>query len=207
MLKSCIALSLISDDPQTMLLLVDLPISPENIHFSRKVLKRDSDEGNDFLSSVTMGLRALNFSRLDSVGNLDLLSTAVSRVIANAWEANARNITVTTRSKEWWNNEYKDALAAYRRTGAREDWRLFRSTTRSAKQSFFDDRIAEIASTNKHPWDLMSWVKQRKLPAVEAIWYQGLPCNSLSDLWHALHLFYNAAANRPVQLSILDDVP
>ena len=58
--------------------------------------------------------------------------------------------------------------------------------------------IAEIASTNKRPWDLMSWVKQRKLPAVEAIWYQGLLCNSLSDLWHALHSSYNAA---------LDDVP
>jgi len=81
-------------------LLVDLPISPENICFSRKVLKRDSDEENNFLSSVTIGLRALNFSRLDSVDDLDLLSTAVSRVISNAWNANARNITVTTRSKE-----------------------------------------------------------------------------------------------------------
>ena len=47
-------------------LLVDLPISLENIRFTRKVLKHDSDEENDFLSSVTMGLRALNFSRLDS---------------------------------------------------------------------------------------------------------------------------------------------
>ena len=53
----------------------------------------------------------------------------------------------------------------------------------------------------------MSWVKQRKLPAVEAIRYQGLPCNSLPDLWYALHSSYNAVANRSVQLSILDDVP
>jgi len=82
-------------------LLVDLPISPENICFSRKVFKRNSDEENDFLSSITMGLRALNFSRLDSMDNLDLLSKAISRVISNAWDANARNITVTTRSKEW----------------------------------------------------------------------------------------------------------
>ena len=65
-------------------LLLDLPISPENIRFSRKVLKRDSNEENNFLSSVTMELRALNFSRLDSVDDLDLLSTAVSRVISNA---------------------------------------------------------------------------------------------------------------------------
>ena len=61
-------------------LLVDLPISPENICFSRKVLKRNSDEENDFLSSVTLGLRALNFSRLDSVDDLDLLSKAIPRV-------------------------------------------------------------------------------------------------------------------------------
>ena len=94
-------------------LLLDLSISPENICFSRKVLKRDSDEENNFLSSVTIGLRALNFSRLNSVDDLDLLSTAVFRVISNAWEANARNITVTTRSKEWWNDECRDALAAY----------------------------------------------------------------------------------------------
>ena len=82
-------------------LLVDLPISPENICFSRKVLKHDSDEENDFLFSVTIGLRALNFSRLDSMDDLDLLSKAISRVISNAWDANARNITVTTQSKEW----------------------------------------------------------------------------------------------------------
>jgi len=77
-------------------LLVGLPISPENICFSRKVLKCNNDEENDFLSSVTMGLHTLNFFRLDSVNDLDLLSKAVSRVIFNAWDANARNITVTT---------------------------------------------------------------------------------------------------------------
>jgi len=65
-------------------LLLDLPILPENIHFSRKVLKHDSDEENNFLSSVTMGLCALNFFRLNSVDDLDLLSTTVSRVISNA---------------------------------------------------------------------------------------------------------------------------
>ena len=154
-----------------------------------------------------LSLCALNFSRLDSVDDLDLLSTAVSRVISNAWEANARNITVTTRSKKWWNNKCRDALVAYKCTGAREDWHLFRSTTRSTKQSFFDDRIAEIASTSKRPWDLMSWVKQRKLSAVEAIQYQGLSCNSLPNVWHTLHSSYNAAANHSVQLSILDNVP
>jgi len=52
----------------------------------------------------------------------------------------------------------------------------------------------------------MSWVKQYKLLAVEAIQYQGLLCNFLPNLWHALYWSYNVAANHPFQLNILDDV-
>ena len=81
-------------------LLVNLPISPENICFSKKVLKYDSDEEGAFLSLVNMGLCTLNFSDLGSVASLDSLSEAVSRVFTNAWEANARSITITTQSKE-----------------------------------------------------------------------------------------------------------
>ena len=52
----------------------------------------------------------------------------------------------------------------------------------------------------------MSWVKQQKLPAVEAICFQGQPCNNLPDLWRVLYQSYNAAANRSVDLSVLDEV-
>ena len=76
-------------------LLVNLPISPENICFS-KVLKCNSDKEDAFLSSVNIGLCTLNFSDLGSVASLDSLSKAVSRVFTNAWEANARSITVMT---------------------------------------------------------------------------------------------------------------
>ena len=150
-------------------LLVNLSISPENIHFSKKVLKCDSDKEGAFLFLVNIELHTFNFSDLDSIASLDLLLEAVSRVFTNAWEANARSITITTRSKKWWNNKCRSTLESYRHTRARKDWYSFCSATRSAKQSFFDNRIAEIASTNKCPWDLMSWVKQYKLPAVETI--------------------------------------
>jgi len=114
-------------------LLVDLPISPENIHLHRKALKRNSEEENTFLLAVNMGLHALNFSGLDSTASLDLLTQAISQVFSHAWEANARNITVTSWSKEWWNDECKRTLETYRRTRAREDWHAFRSSTRRAK--------------------------------------------------------------------------
>ena len=52
----------------------------------------------------------------------------------------------------------------------------------------------------------MNWVKQQKLSAVEAIHFQGQPCNDLPDLWRVLHQSYNAATDRSVDLSILDEV-
>ena len=163
-------------------LIIDLPIAPENIQVHRKVLKQDSEEEAAFLLFVSKGLSQLDFSALDSVTGLDMLSEAISELFADCWATYAKRITVTSCSKEWWNNKCKTTLETYRQTGEWLDWSSFRSTTRQAKRQFFDNRIAEIASTNKQPWNLMSWVKQQKLPAVEAIRFQGQPCNDLPDL-------------------------
>ena len=45
------------------------------------------------------------------------------------------------------------------------------------------------------------------MPAVEAICFQRQPCNDLPDLWSALYQSYNAAADRSIDLSVLDEVP
>jgi len=53
----------------------------------------------------------------------------------------------------------------------------------------------------------MSWVKKKSLPSIETISYEGQPCNTLPSLWNALHHSYNSAANCPVNLDILNDIP
>jgi len=52
----------------------------------------------------------------------------------------------------------------------------------------------------------MEWVKGRKLPPCEAIQYNGQPCHTMPELWDALHNTYNSAANRPCDLSVLDEL-
>jgi len=53
----------------------------------------------------------------------------------------------------------------------------------------------------------MEWVKGRKLPPCEAIQYNGQPCHTMPELWDALHNTYNSAADRPCNLSVLDELP
>jgi len=60
----------------------------------RKVLKQDSDKETAFLLSVSEKLSQLNFSALDSVNGLDLLSEVISVLFANCWTTYAKRITV-----------------------------------------------------------------------------------------------------------------
>ncbi|PPQ94762.1 LOW QUALITY PROTEIN: hypothetical protein CVT25_007502, partial [Psilocybe cyanescens] len=78
---------------------------------------------------------------------------------------------------------------------------------KNAKWVFFDSKMTEISITNKHTWDLMSWVQQCKLPPCEAIHYQGQPCHTLPQLWDALHNTYNSASDRAFDIGILNSIP
>ena len=66
----------------------------------RKVLKQDSEEEAAFLLSVSEGLSQLDFSALDSVTGLDMLSEAIFKLFADCWATYAKRITVTSCSKE-----------------------------------------------------------------------------------------------------------
>jgi len=53
----------------------------------------------------------------------------------------------------------------------------------------------------------MNWVQKKPMPAIETILYENYPCNTLLDLWHALHNSYNSAENKPVNICFLNEIP
>jgi len=52
----------------------------------------------------------------------------------------------------------------------------------------------------------MNWVKKRKLLATEAIKYNGSSCLSPDSLWTALHISFNTALHRQVNVDILNEI-
>ena len=64
-------------------LIVNLPITLENIQVHRKVLKQNSNEEVAFLLSVSKRLSQLDFSSLNSIASLDLLSEMIFGLFAD----------------------------------------------------------------------------------------------------------------------------
>ena len=52
----------------------------------------------------------------------------------------------------------------------------------------------------------MNWTKKRRLPATEAIKYNGQPCLSLENLWEALHQTFNSALHRQTDDNVLNEI-
>jgi len=52
----------------------------------------------------------------------------------------------------------------------------------------------------------MNWVKNRKLPATEAIKHDGRPCLTPDSLWNSLHSSFNTTLHRQVDSNILNEV-
>ncbi|KAJ3563831.1 hypothetical protein NP233_g8682 [Leucocoprinus birnbaumii] len=151
-------------------------------------------------------LGLVNTTGLDSDDKIEAAAHAVAEVFSRAWQRHAKEVVITNHSKSWWDDKCNATIKCYRESQNPADYTIFRWATQAAKRKFFDEKIEEIASEHQCPWDLMAWVKQRNLPACEAIAYNSEPCHDLDSLWGALHGTYNAASGRQCDLAILDQL-
>jgi hypothetical protein len=183
-----------------------VPIVDTDICIKCTVLPKNSEEEKEFLGSATLSIQLLDTGGLDSVARIEEVLQGISDAFSLAWQKCAKEVTIMSRSKPWWNQECAEAIRQYWEDRSPRKWKSFHCTTCKTKRVFFDARIEEISDTNMRPWDLMEWVKQCKLPVCEAIQYQGQPCHTLESLWDALHGTYNAASRWQVDLTALDDL-
>jgi len=148
----------------------------------KQTITKNSKEEKEFIKELGEKISSTDTSNIPDSNSLKSITQKLTTAIEDLWNKYSKYVNITKCSKEWWNEDCKRNLAIYQQSGERYDWKSYRKSVKIAKQSFFDERIQEIASLNKRPWDLMNWVKKHKLPAMEAIKFNGQPCNNLNDL-------------------------
>ena len=145
-------------------------------------------------------------TNIDNSEKLEWLVSQLVLIVEQSWSKNAKKSKISKHSKQWWSESCSRALDTYRSIRSRENWKFFKSTVKNTKRSFFDDKIQEITNKSWGSWELMNWVKKRKLPATKVITHNNRPCLTPEYLWTALHSTFNTALHHPVNLSVLDEI-
>ncbi|KAF5309958.1 hypothetical protein D9619_010442 [Psilocybe cf. subviscida] len=182
-------------------LLTSIPILPVVQTATRQCLPSDPEKAQAFLDDLVTKLRLIVLDDVEAAAKV------LADTFSAAWLAHSRDSNVMRCSNPWWNETCSTALQQHHALRNAGDWAQFRQTIKQAKRAFFDTQIAKIAVKSKHPWDLMNWVQQHKLPLCEAIQDQGKPCHDTSVLWDALHGTYNAASGCACDMTVLDPLP
>jgi len=165
-----------------------------------------SDQETGFINNVISNFKKLETSNIEDIDKLERVVNQLGSIIDKAWSNNAKKSKISKHSKQWWLDSCSRSLNTYRTSRSRENWKSFKTTVKDAKRTFFDDKIQEITNKSRGPWELMNWVKKRKLPATEAIKHDGHPCLTPDSLWNSLYSSFNTALHRQVDLSILNEV-
>ena len=135
-----------------------------------------------FVKEVISIFKNLDTSNLIDKDNLEHTVNQLEALIKQAWIKNTKKLRIMKHSKQWWMEEYGQSLNNYRMTRSLENWKKFKKVVKDTKRSFFNTRIQEIANKSCGPWKLMNWTNKCKLPAIEAIKYDGQPCLSSDSL-------------------------
>jgi hypothetical protein len=188
-------------------LLGKIRIRPSRLEVSRTTIPKESDEEDTFLGDLFRLVRSVSALPIESQDGVEERANAFASAFSTAWETNAVEVVIKSRSKGWWSKECAEAIKRYRESHNPWHYKQFQLVVKDAKRTFFDKQIDKVASLSKRPWDLMSWVKQRNLPPMESISFRDEPCNTLDSLWNALHSTYNAASGRKCEMESLNEWP
>ncbi|CAA7259600.1 unnamed protein product [Cyclocybe aegerita] len=190
-----------------ILICMDLDVGPEPPGSGRQTIKPGSEAEKSFISDILWDLAAIPVAAPATKEGVEALANAIMTAFSDAWLAHSTKSKPTKRSKSWWTDKCSETFGVYQLSRSLADYNKFKKVCKDAKRDFFNECIAEIATSRKRLWDLMELVKQRKLLPCEAIHNGNQPCHDMDDLWDALHSTHNSASGREYDASVLDELP
>ena len=135
-----------------------------------------------FIEEIISNFKNLDTSNIGDMEKLERIVNQFGAIINQAWTKNAKKSRFSKHSKQWWTDECSHSLNNYRTTRSLDNWKNFKKVVKNVKRTFFDTKIQEVTNKSHGPWELINWISRHKLPAIEAIKYDGCLCLSPESL-------------------------
>ena len=175
-------------------------------------IAKESEEEDEFCFFLGSTLAAIPDLGMD----LDVENTGqgLSQLLTDKWASLAKTpITSRPHGSSWWNEECQIYRDAYNLVRSKENLKAYNAVTRKARNAFFEEKIA-IMTAIKRPWEGVCWTRPWPPPPYSTIQVDGVPPNSVDDLFDIMHdQFSKAAKHSPSEedaqdlLSSLEPMP
>ena len=130
---------------------ITIPIVDETIITSKLSIQQNSEQETTFIREVISGVKNLNTLNISNKECLENTVNNINSLINQAWNKNTKQSRITRHSKQWWNNECKQAIDKYKASRSLESWKKFKKVIKDIKMSFFDFKIQEVANKSHGP--------------------------------------------------------
>ena len=135
--------------------MVSIIIEEEFVQERKKTIIKDSEEEKEFINKLKVNISNMNTTNILDSNILEYLTQAFFSIAGNLWNKYSKIANITKCSKAWLNEKCNRNLATYHMSRRKINWISYKMV-RIAKYIFFDNKIQEIASTNKRPFNLIN---------------------------------------------------
>jgi len=132
-------------------LIINIPIFEESIQISKLAISLNSEQETNFIKDVISNFSKLDTFNIESINKLEQIVIQLSVIVEQIWVKNAKKSKYSKYSKQWWSDSCRSSLNIYRSERSRENWKAFKLVVKNAKQTFFDNKIHEIANKSRGP--------------------------------------------------------
>ena len=137
-------------------LIVNITIDEKVIQDKWWTIIKNSKEENGFINELKNTIGNIDTSNISDKVLLEEKVQEYMIILESLWNKYSKSVRITKYSKAWWNDKCNTKLNMYYISKSLLNWKLFKRYVKKTKQSFFDEKIQEIVSKNKRPWNLMS---------------------------------------------------
>jgi hypothetical protein len=114
-------------------LLGKIRIRPARLEVTRVTIPKESDKEDAFLGNLFRLVRSVSALPIESQDGVEERANAFAFAFSTAWETNAVEVVIKSRSKGWWSKECSEAIKRYQESHNPWHYKHFQLVVKDAK--------------------------------------------------------------------------